>query len=232
MVFGGIQKLTLLDFPGHVACTVFTDGCNLRCPFCHNASLVAAGNKPTLPEEELLAFLKKRQGLLEGICVTGGEPLLHPDLPDFLEKVKGLGYLVKLDTNGTRPDRLADLIDRGLLAYVAMDIKNSPARYPETVGVPGFDVAPIKKSAALLMEGRVPFEFRTTVEASLHTAADFEAIGDWLAGDEAYYLQGFVDSGDVLAEGMRACAPSEMTAFRDILRRRIPNAALRGLEPA
>lgn len=230
MVFGGMQKLTLLDFPGLCACTLFTHGCNLRCPFCHNASLVVSGADAPLTEEEVLAFLKKRQGLLDGVCITGGEPLLQPDLPAFIEKVRDLGFKVKLDTNGTFPDRLAVLIERGLLDYVAMDIKNAPKKYAQTVGVSGFRGEAVKQSAALLMEGRVPFEFRTTVVSPLHTAADFEEIGRWLAGDERYFLQEFVDSGDLIGEGLSACSREEMAQFLAILQKTIPNAVWRGRE--
>lgn len=230
MMFGGMQKLTLLDFPGLCACTLFTYGCNLRCPFCHNASLVVSSAEAPLTEEDVLAFLKKRQGLLDGVCITGGEPLLQPDLPAFIEKVRDLGFKVKLDTNGTFPDRLAALIERGLLDYVAMDIKNAPKKYAQTVGVSGFRGEAVKQSAALLMEGRVPFEFRTTVVSPLHTAADFEEIGRWLAGDERYFLQEFVDSGDLIGEGMSACSHEEMAQFLAILQKTIPNAAWRGHE--
>lgn len=230
MVFGGMQKLTLLDFPGLCACTLFTHGCNLRCPFCHNASLVTAAEPPSLSEEEVLAFLKKRQGLLDGVCITGGEPLLQPDLPAFIEKVRALGFRVKLDTNGTFPDRLEALLDSGALDYVAMDIKNSPRKYAKTVGVSGFRGESVRRSAALLMQGRVPFEFRTTVVSPLHTAVDMEEIGRWLAGDERYFLQEFVDSGDLIGEGLSACLPAQMEEFLAILRRTIPNAVWRGHE--
>lgn len=230
MIFGGWQKLTLLDFPGLCACTLFTDGCNLRCPFCHNASLVTAAEKPLLPQDEVFAFLKKRQGLLDGVCVTGGEPLLQPDLPAFIEQVRDMGFRVKLDTNGTFPDRLQALMDAGMLDYVAMDIKNSPKNYAKTVGVAGFRGEAVKQSAALLMTGRVPFEFRTTVVHPLHTAADFEEIGRWLAGDERYFLQEFVDSGDLIGEGMSAASCEQMAEYLAILQRTIPNAVLRGRE--
>lgn len=231
MKFGGWQKLTLLDFPGRVACTLFTVGCNLRCPFCHNASLVTADTPPELPPEEIFAFLEKRRGLLDGVCVTGGEPLLQPGLADFLHRVKEMGYLVKLDTNGTLPDRLEALLAAGLVDYVAMDIKNSPRRYAETVGVASLRGESVRRSASLLMEGHVPFEFRTTAVSPLHTAADFEEIGQWLAGDEPYFLQDFADSGDLIdpeTQPLRAFSPDEMRAFLQILRRTIPHAAWRG----
>ena len=159
----GLQKLTLLDWPGKVACTVFLGGCDFRCPFCHNGDLVAGPMPPGMAEEELLDFLRKRRGLLDGVCVTGGEPLLRPDLEGLLSRIRDLGFPVKLDTNGNHPQALRHLWERGLVDYVAMDIKNSPARYAETVGVPGLDLGPVRESAAWLLEGGVDYEFRTTV---------------------------------------------------------------------
>ena len=231
MKISGLQKVTLLDFPGLVACTVFTAGCNLRCPFCQNASLVLPGQAPAeLETEELLAFLRKRQGLLDGVAVTGGEPLLHPELPELLGQIRDLGYKIKLDTNGTLPDRLGRVLEAGLVDRVAMDIKNSPEKYPETVGVPGFDVAPVMDSAALLMESGLAFEFRTTVVHPLHQPEDFVRIGEWLRGDEEYYLQQYTDAGEVIApEGLGTWSRRAMESFSDTLRPYIPRVALRGL---
>ena len=158
----GLQKMTLLDYPGKVACTVFLGGCDFRCPFCHNGELVLSPAPAQMDQEELLAFLKKRQGLLDGVCITGGEPLLRPDLKGLLEAIHALGYPVKLDTNGSHPRALVDLVERKLVDYVAMDVKNSPERYPETVGVPELDVGPIRESVGFLLEGMVDYEFRTT----------------------------------------------------------------------
>lgn len=230
MVFAGLQKLTLLDYPGHTACTVFTQGCDFRCPFCHNSSLLDAHSAPEYPveEEEILAFLKKRRGTLDGVCITGGEPTLQPGLRDFILRVRELGFGVKLDSNGNHPDRLRALIDEGLLVMVAMDIKNSPAHYARTVGLPQIDLGPIRESAALLMEKRVPYEFRTTVTAELHSAEDMRAIGEWLQGDSPYYLQYYVDSGHVLHPGLTKPSLEKMTEFRNILLPYLPNTALRG----
>jgi pyruvate formate lyase activating enzyme len=173
----GLQKLTLLDFPGVVAATVFLGGCNLRCPFCHNASLVIPEKYgETIPDEEFFEFLESRKGRLQGVCVSGGEPTLYPKISDFLGRIKEMGYLVKLDTNGTRPEVLSELIEKGLVDYVAMDIKNSPLRYGETVGISDFDPTPIAESAAILMSGKVDFEFRTTVSRELHNEEDIENI--------------------------------------------------------
>lgn len=232
MKIAGLQKLTLLDYPGRLACTVFLEGCNLRCPFCHNASLVLperVGETEEITEQELFAFLAKRKGVLQGVCVTGGEPLLWPEIETFIEQIRAMGYAVKLDTNGCFPDRLARLISRGLVDYVAMDIKNAPKRYPETVGIADFDVTPVKQSVGLLMQGAVPYEFRTTVVDELHTEEDFRQIGRWLAGAERYFLQGFVDSGDLVSEGLHAAPKEKMERFAALLRPSIPAAALRGV---
>lgn len=229
MVIQGLQKTTLLDFPGKVACTVFTGGCNFRCPFCHNAGLLG-GKGDTIPLSEVMTFLQKRSGLLDGICVTGGEPLLQNALEGFLAQVKALGYAVKLDTNGSRPKRLRELIESGLVDMVAMDIKNAPARYAETVGIPGYDPSPVLESAALLMKGNIPYEFRTTVVKELHTRENFVAIGEWLKGAERYFLQGFEDSGNVLKEGLHPHTAEEMQELQKILLPYIPNAQLRGID--
>ncbi|WP_418972274.1 anaerobic ribonucleoside-triphosphate reductase activating protein [Allofournierella sp.] len=228
MALQGLQKLTLLDYPGRVACTVFFGGCNFRCPFCHNAGLVRGSLAPELGEEELLAYLKKRRGVLEGVCVSGGEPLLEPGLADLLERVKALGYAVKLDTNGSFPHRLRQLVGKGLVDTVAMDIKNSPEGYARTAGVPGLDLAPIRESAAFLLGGGADYELRTTVAAGLHTEADFVAIGEWLAGAKRYFLQRFVDSGDVLEPGLSAPGEEEMRRYLAALQKNIPAARIRG----
>jgi len=231
MVIHGLQKLTLLDYPGRTACTVFTGACNWRCPFCHNASLVLdPGSQPQIPEEELLAFLKKRKGLLDGVAVTGGEPTLHKDLPDFLEKVKELGYAVKLDTNGTNPAMLRAILDRGLADAVAMDIKAGRANYPSVTGTLRPGLAAVEESAALLMGGATDFEFRTTVVKGLHTMEDFDDIASWLRGGEKYFLQAFKDSGDILTPGHSACTRQEMEAFRARLLPAIPRTELRGVD--
>lgn len=201
----GLQKLTLLDFPGRTACTLFTGGCNLRCPFCHNASLVLDPNGDVpLSEEEVFSFLNKRRGVLDGVAITGGEPLLQKDLPDFLRRVKAAGFLTKIDTNGFFPAALRGILAEGLADYVAMDVKNAPEKYAETCGVPGLALAPVRESVRLLLESGIDFEFRTTVIAEYHTVADIETIAKWIAGAPRYYLQAFRDSG-VLREG--SCTP-------------------------
>ena len=231
MKIHGLQKMTLLDFPGRVACTVFLGGCDLRCPFCHNAELIDGTAPAVMEEEELLAFLKKRQGLLEGVAITGGEPLLRgQELTELLGKIRDLGYPVKLDTNGTHPDRLRALLDAGLVSYVAMDVKNSPEKYAVTCGMKAMDLSPVRESVSLLMEGRTDYEFRTTTIAELHDAESFRRIGEWIAGAKRYFLQKFTDRDTVPFEGFHAPSDEEMKQYRDIVRATVPAAELRGVE--
>jgi len=228
MRISGLQKTTLLDYPGKVACTVFLSGCNLRCPFCHNASLVVRPAEDAVTEEEFFAFLRKRKGILDGVCITGGEPTLRTDLPDFIGKIKNLGYLVKLDTNGTNPEMLEKLISEGLVDFVAMDIKNAPSRYAPICG--GVDVLEaVKKSVELLMKGTVDYEFRTTCVRPFHDIAAMEEIGKWLAGGSQYYLQKFVDSGDLIGTNVSELSKEEMEALRQAALPYIQNTHLRGI---
>ena len=230
MKIHGLQKMTLLDFPGRVACTVFLGGCDYRCPFCHNFELVDGSAPAVMDDTELFAFLEKRRGLLEGVAVTGGEPCLRPDLPDLLARIKDLGYAVKLDTNGTHPALLADIVRRGLADYVAMDIKNSPEKYARTAGLPAVDLAPVRESVQLLMQGEIDYEFRTTVVAELHAAEDFEAIGQWIAGARRYFLQAFADRDSVPFAGLHAPSDENMRRYAEIARRYVPETSLRGVE--
>ena len=234
MIISGLQKMTLLDYPGKVACTVFLQGCNFRCPFCHNSDLLFGEAHQPISEEDFLAFLKRRRGLLDAVCVSGGEPTLHPDLPRLLAKVRALGYSIKLDTNGSRPGMLSRLLDHGLVDYVAMDVKNSPNRYGETCGMDSMDLSTIEESLRLLMGGSIPYELRTTVCAQLHDAASMQSMGEWLAGIAkgrpipALYIQPFVDRDSVLTRGL--CAPDESTLqeFMTILRPYCQHMSLRG----
>ena len=225
----GLQKMTLLDWPGKVACTVFLGGCDFRCPFCHNSELLSGPMPILMDQEGLLEFLRKRQGLLDGVCVTGGEPLLRPGLPGLLDGIKNLGFPVKLDTNGNHPDRLVRLWEQGLVDYVAMDVKNSPERYPETVGVPGLDLTPVRDSVAWLLEGHVEYEFRTTAVRQLHDAASFQAIGRWLQGARRYYIQNFVDRDTVLRAGLSGFEKVELEAFASLVRPFVERVEVRGV---
>ena len=229
----GLQKLTLLDFPEHVACTVFTAGCNLRCPFCHNALLVTDIQPgDAIPEEEFFSFLEKRRGLLDGVAVTGGEPLMQTDLGDFLRRVKSMGFAVKLDTNGCYPDRLAPLLREGLVDYAAMDVKNTPEKYAATVGLPRFDVTPVRESMALLVKSGVPCEFRTTLVREFHTEEDVEAVARWLrdAGASRYFLQAFRDSGGLIGENLHPIPRDELFRMRDRAAAILPGTSLRGVD--
>lgn len=228
MEIQGLQKLTLLDYPGKVACTVFLGGCDLRCPFCHNGALVLSPAPAALDAGSLLAFLEKRRGVLEGVCVTGGEPLLRPDLPALLAQIRTLGYPVKLDTNGTHPQMLQALVEKRLVDYVAMDVKNCPDRYGETAGVPGLDLAPIRESVDYLLSGAVDYEFRTTVVAEYHDQQALVALAQWIRGARRWYLQPFVDRDTVIRPGLSPHPPQTMGNFLEILRPLVPTVALRG----
>ena len=228
MVLGGLQKLTLLDFPGKVACTVFTLGCNFRCGFCHNAPLVLTAGTPHYDEEEFFRFLKTRKGLLDGVAVTGGEPLLQKDIAAFLSRIKTLGFAVKLDTNGAYPEKLRSLVENGLVDYVAMDIKNAPNKYAMTCGCET-DIEAIKKSVAFLKTGQIPFEFRTTAVAELHTEEDFREIGKWLSGTQHYFIQQFKDSGNLVGEGFSQPDEEMMKKYLQAARESLPAASLRGV---
>ncbi len=229
MKIHGLQKLTLLDYPGHTACTVFLAGCDLRCPWCHNADLLDASSEALMEEEELLTFLKKRQGLLDGVAFTGGEPLLYRELPELMEKIRALGYQIKLDTNGCHPDRLRELLQRKLLDYVAMDIKNSPDRYAETAGVARVDMGKIYESISIIMSQATDYEFRTTVVSQFHDEESFQRIGIMIRGAKRYYLQSFTDRDTVPYAGFSAPSAEQMHRYADILKTHIPSVELRGI---
>ena len=236
MLICGIQKLTLLDFPEKTAATIFTGGCNFRCPFCHNASLVTgAGDAPVFSEEEIIEFLSRRTGKLDGVCITGGEPLLQPDLEAFIRRIRSMGFLIKLDTNGVFTDTLARLIDNKLLDYIAMDVKNSEEKYPLTIGVANFDVTPIKKSIELIKASGLPYEFRTTLVRGLHTKDDIHGIGRLVAGASVHYLQNFEDSGCLVGFGdtsdgfvMSGFDIQEIEYFQHILSQYVGKCIIRG----
>ena len=230
MKIHGFQSLTLLDYPGKVACTVFLGGCNFRCPFCQNTGLVLAPEREAVvPMEEVMGVLRKRRGILEGVCITGGEPTLTSDLREFILRVRELGYLVKLDTNGYRPEVLENLLAEGLLNYVAMDIKSSPENYARVAGLPGLDLQRIRHSVELLMEAGVDYEFRTTVAQGLHTREDIEAIGRWLQGCRRYFLQNYRESEQVMMPVFAGFSREQLENFRRLLLEYIPQVGIRGV---
>ena len=230
MRIDGLQKMTLLDFPGKVACTVFTGGCNFRCPFCHNALLVTKlPEKPDYTEDEILSFLEKRVGLLDGVAITGGEPLLNPDIGDFIRKIRDMGYAVKLDTNGSFPERLKAIVGEGLVDYVAMDIKNRREKYAETIGLKNLDLSKIEESIEFLKSGAVDYEFRTTVVKQFHTVEDIRAAAEWISGAKRYFLQNFVDSGELICEEVCGVDKETMLKMKSAAADFVPQTEIRGI---
>ncbi|ROR31949.1 pyruvate formate lyase activating enzyme [Mobilisporobacter senegalensis] len=231
MQIHGFNKTTLLDYPKHLAATIFLGGCNYRCPFCHNASLVMYPDKqPSIPEEEILSTLFKRKHILEGVCITGGEPTIHKNLPDFIRKIKEIGLKVKLDTNGNNPNMIEYLVAEDLIDYIAMDIKNSLEKYGTTVGILNFNTSKIQDSVSFIMSCGLPYEFRTTVVKELHAPSDFIQIGNWIKGAKSYYLQSYKDSGDILFPGLSSYSKDELYAFKEILTPYVELIELRGID--
>ena len=230
MKIHGLQKMTLLDFPGHVACTVFLGGCDLRCPFCHNYELATGAAPALMEEEEFFSFLEKRKGLLDGVAVTGGEPCLHRDLPAFLKRVRSMGYLTKVDTNGNHPELLEEILCNGLADYVAMDIKNSPAKYAVTCGLDAFDLSNVRESIRLLLESGIDHEFRTTVVEEFHEEEDFREIGKLIQGAEKYFLQSFTDRDTVPYGNLHAPSPEKLRKFALIVQEYVQTVEIRGVD--
>jgi len=229
MVFGGIQKLTLLDYPDKTACTLFVVGCNYDCPFCYNTSLIRpCAGTATFSVSEVIEFLRPKQGLLDGVCISGGEPLIHDGLGGFIDVVKAMGFLVKLDTNGSFPDRLKKLVASGRVDYVAMDIKNTPTKYAQTIGLPEYDVSQVEESMAHLRLGLIPYELRTTVVRQLHTTDDLLSVARWIKGTANYYLQGYTDFGEATQSGLSGYSKKEMEALLIKIKEILPTAKLRG----
>lgn len=227
----GLQKTTLLDYPEKVACTVFTGGCNFRCPFCHNASLVVAKSfDEQISLDGFYAFLDKRKGILDGVCITGGEPLLQNGLEDFIKEIKKRGYLVKLDTNGSSPEKLKTLVNEKLVDYVAMDIKSSKENYGKVIGIENYDISEIEESVEFLLKGTVDYEFRTTAVKGLHVVDDFRKISEWISPTKKYFIQNFVDSGDLIGQNMAPFSKDTMHEILKIVRENVPSAQLRGVE--
>ena len=229
----GLQKMTLLDFPGKVACTVFLGGCNFRCPFCHNSELFMGKPEKLMEDEAFFQFLAKRKGLLDGVCVSGGEPTLYKDLPAFLAKIKELGFAVKLDTNGSRPEVVKALVADKLVDYIAMDVKNSPQRYGQTVGLETMPLAPIEETLRFLLEENVDYELRTTLVAQLHDEAAIQDMGVWLTSlvpgvkPKKLFLQSFVDRDTVLFAGLTAPESETTARFAKILEPFVQQVAVR-----
>ncbi len=224
----GLQKMTLLDFPGKVACTVFLGGCDMRCPFCHNWELVDGSAPVVMDDTELLGFLEGRKGLLDGVAFTGGEPLLRNDLEGLIRSIRDMGFAIKLDTNGNHPDRLKDLVGKGLIDYVAMDVKNSPERYGETIGIEDFDTDKIDESIRFLLSDQVDYEFRTTVVKQFHDELSFQSIARWIAGAKRYFLQGFVDRESVRYSGLEGYSHEELEALKSLVEPFVKRAEVRG----
>lgn len=229
MKISGFQKMTVLDFPGKVACTVFLAGCNFLCPFCHNALLVTKQNEDEISSEEIFRYLEKRHGVLDGVCVTGGEPTLNEDIELFLRPIKKLGYSIKLDTNGSHPDMIKRLVEKGLVDYIAMDIKNCESKYGVTCGVKDINFTSIKESIQYIMSCGIDYEFRTTVVNPLHTTEDIEEAASMIKGAKRYYLQGFEDSGELIGSGFSAHSREAMEEMRNRARQYVPNTEIRGL---
>lgn len=226
----GLQKLTLLDFPGRMACTLFTAGCDLRCPFCHNSRLVIHPPKETeYSEEDILSFFEKRKGILDGVAITGGEPLMQPDIFEFIMKIREKGYRIKLDTNGTFPDKLKKIVDAGLVDYVAMDVKASKANYPPAVGIGGYDISKVDESIHYLLENHVDYEFRTTVVNEFHDNESIEELGKWIKGAKRHYIQAFKDSGELIGFGLTEVSKADMLGFRNIMLKYVDECELRGV---
>lgn len=231
MEIHGFNKTTLLDYPGHLASTIFLGGCNFRCPFCHNSSLVLNPiGHPTIPEEEVFKTLNKRKGVLEGVCITGGEPTLYSGLSQFIDKIKNIGLKVKIDTNGNNPKILKELVANGSIDYVAMDIKNSKEKYGLSIGLPAFDTARISESISFLLSSSIDYEFRTTVVKEHHTIEDFISIGKWIQGAKAYYLQAYKDSGDILSPGLTGYSKEELSCFADAVKPYVWEVGIRGID--
>ncbi len=225
----GLQKLTLLDFPGHIGCTVFLGGCNFKCPFCYNSSLIDNDFKNLITEEFLFSFLEKRKGKLEGVAITGGEPLLNSHIGDFIKKIKDMGYLVKLDTNGSNPKLLEELIDKKLVDYVAMDIKNSYEKYSLTTGVK-INVDSIKESVEILLKNKVDYEFRTTVVKELHTLEDLKQISVNIKGAKRYFIQNFQYQDSVIEKNLHPLSKEELLDFINVVKVNVENVSLRGID--
>ena len=226
MKISGLQKLSLVDFDGHIGCTIFLSGCNFACPFCHNSRLVK-NNEAEIPQGEVMEYLVKRKNMLDSVTISGGEPTIYPDLPDFIAKIKKLGYLIKLDTNGTNPQMIKDLFEYNLIDYVAMDIKNSYRNYNLTCGKI-LDIDKIKESIKYIMNCGIDYEFRTTLVDGHHNHEDIKAIGKMIKNAKRYYLQKFEDSGECIEDNLQAIPKVTALEYKEILEKNIEKVFLRG----
>lgn len=231
MQIHGFNKTTLLDYPKHLACTIFLGNCNFRCPFCHNKGLVLSPDSlPFIPNSVIFEYLEKRKNIIEGVCITGGEPTLSPDLPDFISKIKNMGFLVKLDTNGYRPQVIQELLANNLLDYIAMDIKSAPKNYHHLTGLTQIDINKIYESVRTIMNSGIEYEFRTTLVKELHTIRDIEDIGNWLSGCDSYYIQSYRENEDVISPGFTSFNAEELLIFQNKLLNQIKNVQIRGVD--
>jgi pyruvate formate lyase activating enzyme len=227
----GLNKTTLLDYPEHVAATIFIGGCNYRCPFCHNMDIVFQNeNIPKFSTNEIISFLHKRKNILTGVCITGGEPTLNHELPDLIRQIKDIGYKIKLDTNGTNPTMISNLIDSGLIDYCAMDIKNCREKYALTCGMDVIDISKVEESVSILNgQDKIEYEFRTTIVKQLHNTSDIIGIANWIKGAPRYFLQSYKDCPQVIKSGYSAYNEAELEHFLTLCREYIPNTHLRGI---
>ncbi len=231
MQIHGLNKTTLLDYPGRVAATIFLGSCNFRCPFCHNKDLVLyPSSQPVLPYEDILQFLKRRYGILTGVCISGGEPTLHADLPALIKDIKKLGYLIKLDTNGSNPQMIQTLYSQHLIDFVAMDIKTCPLDYANVTDVSSVNMDYIYESVDYLMHSGIDYEFRTTVVKELHNVNTFQQIANWISGCKDYYLQSYKNSDTVIHKGFHSYTKEEMLIFVDILKNHMEHVSIRGID--
>ena len=224
----GLQKMTLLDYPGHVACTVFLQGCNFNCPFCYNSSLIKSSDDNFMSLDDLLNFLEKRKKVLDGVAITGGEPLLNPDIKELIKAIKEKGFKVKLDTNGSYPTLLKQLIDEKLVDYVAMDIKNTYEKYPLTTNS-NVNVNDIKQSVSILLNSSIDYEFRTTVVKEFHNIEDFKIIGENIKGAKNYYLQSYQEKDSVLNKTLHPLSKDELQNCLKVVKNYVLNSSIRGI---
>ncbi len=223
----GYQKLTLLDYPGHLACILFTQGCNFACPYCHNSELIQNTGLSSVEQQEILQYLDKRKGILEGVVISGGEPLIHNDIVDLLRKIKTLGLKIKLDTNGTNPVLLKRIIDEKLVDYIAMDIKNSPDKYELTCGISHIFIGDIMQCIVLIQKSGIDHEFRTTVVDEFHTLQDIETILKMIGSTSKYYIQNFQNSENVLNHNLHSFSDEKLNLLKDTLGQKYQNLVIR-----